>query len=903
MVMTEPVVTGLAITRGVVGVLRQLVPVTKSVKRISTPDLRWLSIGEGPAAVRLTQSQMASLNSFLADPNVRPFIQLTCILLASPRDPQTDGQYQAFGQHFRTMAIRWGLDHEDWSKDASAIWPVLTERLITILPKHLPTALLEDVERVIGSTSAGLVTPEAVTTVTLQVAEILSNLHDLTKCRAAATSLRDIASKTSLGMFTHITTEDIPIDRGRLFITRQLLISGESRESAETHFETSPPFRTVILGTPGAGKSTLVEHLARSGATNDNLPPLIIVRCRDYAASHWDESISDAILRTIRGEYQLELDGSVHASLLALGEIGVIFDGFDEILEPERRQLFATRVSRFAQAYPHVSLLVTSRKVGYSRAPLDNRLFAHVELEEFTSDQIRDYSHRWFSEIGMPDLELPFLYELQSVPDLSRNPLMLSLLCSLYRAQGHIPTNRLTVYRKCAELLFWRWDRQRQIMQNEDVPDYGDRLMQQIALLIYSHATAQGGVEEGQLAKVISVYLQDQVGSRDADRRAQGFLDFCAGRAWLLVKVGTSPRGVPLFNFAHRTFLEFFAAEGLTRKASDVNEVTRLIRDAYRKDGSSLVPELLIQSYDYHHERGATRVFNEIQNMRIEPDLTLRLMNASISESSRSSGFDSILRDFETHQVTQRSMQALVDLHEVPRNQFISDYLIPGTLQLKSRLTSGWAQFVLTGRYYPRLSHWQDTFDGIAPELYNGRKPPLPVLAWGAIHGLRLSSSQLPYRSMLIANAFDTPQLGLALQLLADPASTGATEPSRTRLIAEFTRVITRGGFLTTDRARSVSTRLNHPNVPRQDIDLGGGRELALSIALLFAEIYAPVKWLNAAIWTELRYDIDAMYAVRTRTPAAQVDTATGNRALRPLRELNSSWIRQWLRGELHLVH
>jgi hypothetical protein len=54
----------------------------------------------------------------------------------------------------------------------------------------------------------------------------------------------------------------------------------------------------------------------------------------------------------------------------------------------------------------------------------------------------------------------------RGVPDLRANPLLLSLMCILYRGEGSLPRNRAEVYEQCANLLFHRWDARRHIHQD-----------------------------------------------------------------------------------------------------------------------------------------------------------------------------------------------------------------------------------------------------------------------------------------------------------------------------------------------------------------------------------------------------------------------------------------------------
>ncbi len=60
-------------------------------------------------------------------------------------------------------------------------------------------------------------------------------------------------------------------------------------------------------------------------------------------------------------------------------------------------------------------------------------------------------------------------------------------------------------------------------------------------------------------------YLQERVFDDpiQAEAAASSFIEFCAGRAWVFTDTGTTPDGEKLYQFTHRTFLEYFSASYL----------------------------------------------------------------------------------------------------------------------------------------------------------------------------------------------------------------------------------------------------------------------------------------------------------------------------------------------------
>lgn len=258
-------------------------------------------------------------------------------------------------------------------------------------------------------------------------------------------------------------------------------------------------FRVVLMGSPGAGKSTFVTHLvafASDSLSTDTPVGTVVVRCREYLSKGWDLSIVSFVTRQVTTETSCRFDENDITRIFLLGKSICAFDGLDEITDRNQRSEMVKRIHSFIARFPAVSILVTTREVGYEHTPLAKSVFAHVRLDEFTVDQVEEYADKWFSLVGKPELTARFMLESESVSDLRANPLLLSLLCVLYRDSGAIPTDRRGIYSKCAELLFRAWDAHRQIAQAESMPKYADRLMQEVARWFYNTPSTEAGLEE-----------------------------------------------------------------------------------------------------------------------------------------------------------------------------------------------------------------------------------------------------------------------------------------------------------------------------------------------------------------------------------------------------------------------
>lgn len=340
--------------------------------------------------------------------------------------------------------------------------------------------------------------------------------------------------------------------------------------------------RLVILGSPGAGKSTFANYACLKYSSDSEPEPgalrvtpiLIVLRTavQEQSAGVFDVRVS--IVGSLQYLYQFRVSDVCLEHLLATGSLMLIFDGLDELLDTSKRRAVATAIEAFCNAYPRSRVVVTSRRVGYEQAALDTTEFDTYCLTDFDSDDVGEYVTKWFRihaseyhNTATDRLTTDFLHESRAVAELRTNPLLLSLMCILYRGHQYIPQNRPEVYEACAKLLFSDWDKHRRITGPTTYDSQTQFLLQHVAGWIMSSRTRESGCPELELSREVVAYLNERVYD-DAERAAEAgadFFDYCRGRSWILSEVGTTASGTGIWAFTHRTFLEYFAGLNLAR--------------------------------------------------------------------------------------------------------------------------------------------------------------------------------------------------------------------------------------------------------------------------------------------------------------------------------------------------
>lgn len=891
--------SAVAMTNGVVTLGRSLGALVQRVRRFSAQEPAWLSATE---TKDVTGAELTEVNEFLSSDTVAPLIQLAWV---GSYLGEADQLRTTFVQSMQLQAETWCIDRgSKWYRHFESAWHALFEALRGYVPQTSREAIAQSLDAHSFLWGA-LDQDNSKSAFIRKLLELARSLDDLKESSEISRHLKEVTGASQQLSLAHLDSDTAVADRDELYVDRWLEVSGEV-VTTKALTEAEQLLRLVILGNPGAGKSTFVRHLARQAATLPDAAPVVILQCRDYSTRYWEQSLDSALWEVTKA-HGVHGSERAFASALLLGRMTVVFDGLDEVTNPQRREEASGRIAQFARNYPLTSIIVTSRLVGYDRTPLPRSVYERAVLNEYSVDQTDEYARTWFGAIGHDELLAPFMVELRTLRDIAKNPLLLSLLCSLYRARGHLPSNRYSVYRQCAELLYVRWDAQRQISSSEDVPDYGMRIMESIAGFFWASPESAGSAEEGQLRKVIAVQLET-LGSPTgtADVRAGEFLEFCRDRLWLLVRTGTNKRGAPTYGFTHRTFLEFFAAEYLARKAANADEVAKHILDAHKDDDTSVIPELLIQSYDEKRSPGAVLVYKAVVQ-RGSPDLTLRLMNSRLPASVRRPGFESVVTMVETgHKTSVQFFEALIGLHSDPREQFVEDYLHSADhVVLERQLSRDWCGYVLSGRMNDRDNPWvaifEESLEKDSVRSFDHQRLALDDYALPGYLALRgqLPASELSLQQLLFFTRFGEKNWGPGLLFLNS----------------------SRDAFFSGEELGCIVDRLNTVFVDGTvDFDVGrrfvrleapvqiGGHELttkeqnaAIGIGLVLSDLGLPTAWMAHVLspWV----DFESMVAVRLHKQGRNpnVPDEVGKAASRSANG-RPPWVADWILGSRSFV-
>jgi HEAT repeat protein len=343
--------------------------------------------------------------------------------------------------------------------------------------------------------------------------------------------------------------------------------------------------RSVILGAPGSGKTTLMSYFAVRLAVGqeDRLP--ILVRIRDWALQP-----QMSLLEYLRyfAEKRLQtksLPVGFFEHWLDAGRALILLDGLDEVADEAKRYVLVEQIECFLGQDRNVRnpAIITSRPAGYRRDFLKTAEFPHYELLPFDDGQMQEFVDRWYESREPDPVEreqrkqsLRKAFEGSNrIKRLAGNPLLLTIMVLIHRYQAVLPKERHKLYDKAVETLLLSWDGNKELTHQAKLEylklDDLRRLMEQVAYWIHTHGST-GDVEGGTLIdqdELIRQLSQDikalkSIELYQAKEEAKRFLVFIRERTGLM-----NEQGEDCYAFVHKTFQEYLCAQDIIYRADN----------------------------------------------------------------------------------------------------------------------------------------------------------------------------------------------------------------------------------------------------------------------------------------------------------------------------------------------
>ncbi|MDB9525974.1 HEAT repeat domain-containing protein [Oscillatoria sp. CS-180] len=346
----------------------------------------------------------------------------------------------------------------------------------------------------------------------------------------------------------------------------------------------------VVLGDPGSGKSTLLQYIALQWAEQPlhdlkelaQRPLPLLIELRKYARDRNDQKCSSIVDYLHQGDIACRLNQQRLYEVLTNGDAVALFDGIDEVFDPNLREVVVTDIHRFTNNYPAVQTVVTSRWLGYKAQTLRDAGFQHYMLQDLADDQIAEFIERWHDQTFLEGTDKirkrerlhKAIRDSKAIRELAGNPLLLTMMAILNRNQ-ELPRDRPELYNQASRVLLHQWDVERNLIEQKLDPvtiDYRDKqaMLRKVAFHMQSGEAGLAGniISAQDLEAILSEYLKsiDIAQPRDVARR---MIQQLRERNFILCYLGADNYG-----FVHRTFLEFFAAWAFVWEFKETQTIT-----------------------------------------------------------------------------------------------------------------------------------------------------------------------------------------------------------------------------------------------------------------------------------------------------------------------------------------
>lgn len=327
--------------------------------------------------------------------------------------------------------------------------------------------------------------------------------------------------------------------------------------------------RLIVLGKPGAGKTTFLKFLAMQCMAGGFLAECVplFVTLKDFAEA---EGQPDLL------EYGDRWIGTSLHPIYTAGRALVLLDGLDEVREEDTDRVL-TQIQHLADRFPKNHFVVTCR-IAAKEYTSRFEQFTEVEVADFNEEQIKTFVNNWFrckDADHAEELANTFIEQLEThkpIKELATNPLLLTLLCLEFEETLEFPSNRSELYDRGIRILLSKWDASRRIKRDEVYKKLSlnrkEDLLSQIALITFEQKDyffKQRAVES-----YICDYIQNlpdaQTDPEILQLNSETILKSIEGQHGLLVE-----RAKGIYSFSHLTFHEYFAAREIVLSAGTQN--------------------------------------------------------------------------------------------------------------------------------------------------------------------------------------------------------------------------------------------------------------------------------------------------------------------------------------------
>ena len=220
--------------------------------------------------------------------------------------------------------------------------------------------------------------------------------------------------------------------------------------------------RLIFFGKGGVGKSTFFDKIAydwavgSSDVLNKYTLVFVLKMCALDQSSDLIEAIFDQLLAQDRDISKDALESFIFQNP---NDVLILLDGFDELTTTTLTETSFGSILKALnrESYSECCIGVTTRPSHLER--LTNKSLVqnpciHLEVLGFTEDDVNEYVGKFFS--GNSEALIKAIKSSEVLSDLARSPMLLVLICLIWREDKVLPSTMSGLYSKAVSYIFKR---------------------------------------------------------------------------------------------------------------------------------------------------------------------------------------------------------------------------------------------------------------------------------------------------------------------------------------------------------------------------------------------------------------------------------------------------------------
>lgn len=345
--------------------------------------------------------------------------------------------------------------------------------------------------------------------------------------------------------------------------------------------------KVMVLGKPGAGKTTFMKRLATLCSRGKFAPQCvpIFITLKEFSETKGEPDLQSYIGKQWHACSASNTDLS---QILGEGRALILLDGLDEVQEADHSRVLQS-IKTLTQDFSNCKFVMTCR---IAAREYTFEQFTEVEVADFDSSQIDNFATKWFVTKQEPEKGKNFIKRLKDnkpIQELATNPLLLTLLCLVFGEANDFPHNRSELYKEGLDVLLKKWDAKRNIDRDQIYKKLSLKRKEDLLSQLAYHTFERGDYffRQSVVEHQIIDYIRNLPDAKECDEALQldseVVLKSIEAQHGLLVE-----RARGIYSFSHLTFQEYFTAKQIVSPVPQLtaalgNLATHCLEKRYRE--------------------------------------------------------------------------------------------------------------------------------------------------------------------------------------------------------------------------------------------------------------------------------------------------------------------------------